>query len=107
VCSGNFHGRTTTIISFSTDEQYKDGFGPLTPGFVTITFGSIEELRQAVNPNTVAFLVEPIQGESGVVVPPDGFLRAAAEICRDNNVLLVAMKLRADWDAPATLRFRA
>ncbi len=95
VCSGNFHGRTTTIISFSTDEQYKDGFGPLTPGFVTITFGSIEELRQAVNPNTVAFLVEPIQGESGVVVPPDGFLRAAAEICRDNNVLLVADEIQS------------
>ncbi len=95
VCSGNFHGRTTTIISFSTDEQYKDGFGPLTPGFVVINYGSVEELRRAVNPNTVAFLVEPIQGESGVVVPPEGFLHAAAEICRKNKVLLIADEIQS------------
>jgi len=95
VCSGNFHGRTTTIISFSTDEQYKDGFGPLTPGFVVINYGSAEELRRAVNPNTVAFLVEPIQGESGVVVPPEGFLHAAAEICRKNKVLLIADEIQS------------
>ncbi|MFH1214599.1 MAG: ornithine--oxo-acid transaminase, partial [Candidatus Neomarinimicrobiota bacterium] len=95
VCSGNFHGRTTTIISFSTDEQYKDGFGPLTPGFVVINYGSIEELRRAVNPNTVAFLVEPIQGESGVVVPPDGFLHAATEICRESKVLLIADEIQS------------
>jgi len=95
VCSGNFHGRTTTIISFSTDEQYKDGFGPLTPGFVVINYGSVDELRQAVNSNTVAFLVEPIQGESGVVVPPDGFLHRAAEICRENNVLLIADEIQS------------
>jgi len=80
VCAGNFHGRTTTIISFSTDEQYKDGFGPLTPGFVIIEYGNAEQLHQAINANTVAFLVEPIQGESGVVVPQPGFLKRAGHL---------------------------
>lgn len=95
VCTGNFHGRTTTIISFSTDEQYKDGFGPLTPGFVAIEYGSIEELKRAINPNTVAFLVEPIQGESGVIVPPEGWLKASSEICRENKVLLIADEIQS------------
>ncbi|HPD25687.1 MAG TPA: ornithine--oxo-acid transaminase [Candidatus Marinimicrobia bacterium] len=95
VCKGNFHGRTTTIISFSTDEQYKDGFGPLTPGFVAIEYGSIEELKRALNPNTVAFLVEPIQGESGVIVPPEGWLKASSEICRENKVLLIADEIQS------------
>jgi len=95
VCAGNFHGRTTTIISFSSDDQYKNGFGPLTPGFIIINYGSIEELRRSITPNTVAFLVEPIQGESGVVVPPDGFLHAAAEICRENRVLLVTDEIQS------------
>ncbi|HPC35200.1 MAG TPA: ornithine--oxo-acid transaminase [Candidatus Marinimicrobia bacterium] len=95
VCTGNFHGRTTTIISFSTDEQYKDGFGPLTPGFVAIEYGSIEDLKKAINPNTVAFLVEPIQGESGVIVPPEGWLKACAEICRENKVLLIADEIQS------------
>ena len=95
VCTGNFHGRTTTIISFSTDEQYKDGFGPLTPGFVAIEYGSIEELKRAINPNTVAFLVEPIQGESGVIVPPEGWLKASSEICRKNKVLLIADEIQS------------
>lgn len=95
VCTGNFHGRTTTIISFSTDEQYKDGFGPLTPGFVAIEYGSIEELKRAINPNTVAFLVEPIQGESGVIVPPEGWLKASSEICRENKILLIADEIQS------------
>jgi ornithine--oxo-acid transaminase len=95
VCAGNFHGRTTTIISFSTEEQYKDGFGPFTPGFVVIEYGNVAELAKAITPNTVAFLVEPIQGENGVVVPEAGFLKAAAEICRQNRVLLVADEIQS------------
>lgn len=95
VCAGNFHGRTTTIISFSTEEQYKDGFGPFTPGFVVIEYGNVAELAKAITPNTVAFLVEPIQGENGVVVPEAGFLKAAAEICRQHRVLLVADEIQS------------
>jgi ornithine--oxo-acid transaminase len=95
VCSNNFHGRTVTIISFSSDEQYRDGFGPFTPGFRIIPFGDIEALRNAVNPNTCAFLVEPIQGEAGIVIPPDGFLREAAEICRKNRVLFMADEIQS------------
>jgi ornithine--oxo-acid transaminase len=89
VCAGNFHGRTTTIISFSSEEQYREDFGPLTPGFVTIPYGDTVALEQAITPNTVAFLVEPIQGEGGVVVPPEGYLREAARICKQHNVLFV------------------
>jgi len=95
VCSGNFHGRTTTIVSFSTDEQYKDGFGPLTPGFVVIEYGNLEQLRRAINANTVAFLVEPIQGESGIIVPPEGFLREAARLCKAQQVLLIADEIQS------------
>ena len=82
VCANNFHGRTVTIVSFSTDEQYRDGFGPFTPGFKVIPFGDARALREAITPNTCAFLVEPIQGEAGIVIPPEGFLREAAAICR-------------------------
>ena len=89
VCADNFHGRTITIIGFSTEEQYKSGFGPFTPGFKAIPFGDAEALEQAVTPNTVAFLVEPIQGEAGVRVPPPGFLKQAREICTRHNVMLV------------------
>ncbi len=95
VCEGNFHGRTTTIISFSSDDQYKDGFGPFTPGFRLLPYGDLEALEKAVNKNTVAFLVEPVQGESGVVVPPANYLKQAAEICRANNVLLVADEIQS------------
>jgi ornithine--oxo-acid transaminase len=93
-CSGNFHGRTTTIVSFSTEEQYRDGFGPFTPGFRIVTYGDIEDLRRAITPNTAAFLVEPIQGEAGIVVPPEGYLREAARICRENNVLFIADEIQ-------------
>lgn len=94
VCKGNFHGRTTTIVGFSSEEYYKADFGPFTPGFVMIPYGDTAALEAAITPNTVAFLVEPIQGEGGVLVPPDGFLREAAEICRRNNVLLVADEIQ-------------
>src|SRR5208283_4338276 len=81
VCANNFHGRTTTIVGFSTDEQYRDGFGPFTPGFVTIPFDEAKPLRDAITPNTCAFLVEPIQGEAGIIIPPEGYLKEVAEIC--------------------------
>ena len=95
VCANNFHGRTVTIISFSTDAQYRDGFGPFTPGFKVIPFGDASALRQAVTPNTCGFLVEPVQGEAGIVIPPAGFLQQAAQICRENNVLLMADEIQS------------
>ena len=97
VCEGNFHGRTTTIISFSTEEKYQDGFGPLTPGFVSVPYGDAEALRDAITPNTCAFLVEPIQGEAGVMVPPEGYLTKAREICCENNVLLLADEIQTGF----------
>ncbi|HCK99391.1 MAG TPA: ornithine--oxo-acid transaminase [Candidatus Marinimicrobia bacterium] len=103
VCDGNFHGRTTTIISFSSEDQYKEGFGPLTPGFSMIPYGNIDALKKAINKNTVGFLVEPIQGESGVVVPPKGFLKEAAKICKLNNVLLVADEIQSGLGRTGTL----
>jgi ornithine--oxo-acid transaminase len=95
VCANNFHGRTVTIVSFSTDEQYRDGFGPFTPGFKIIPFGDAEALRAAITPNTCAFLVEPIQGEAGIVIPPDQFLKEAAAICRENRVLLMTDEIQS------------
>jgi ornithine--oxo-acid transaminase len=89
VCEGNFHGRTTTIVGFSTEEQYRDGFGPFTPGFKVIPYGDAAALESAITPNTVAFLLEPIQGEAGIIVPPAGFLKRASELCKANNVLLM------------------
>lgn len=90
VCDGNFHGRTTTIISFSTEETYRHDFGPFTPGFRTIPYGDPAALEAAITPNTVAFLFEPIQGEAGVILPPDGYLRHVREICTRHNVLMVS-----------------
>ncbi len=95
VCANNFHGRTVTIISFSTDEQYRDGFGPFTPGFKVIPYGDATALRAAITPNTCAFLVEPIQGEAGIVIPPAGFLKEAAAICKQNRVLLIADEIQS------------
>lgn len=95
VCAGNFHGRTLAVISFSSDEQYRSGFGPLTPGFRIIPFGDAQALREAITPNTCAFLCEPIQGEAGVVIPPDGYLRDAAAICRENGVLLMVDEIQS------------
>ena len=93
-CAGNFHGRSITIVTFSTEEQYRGGFGPFTPGFVTIPYGDAEALEAAINENTVAFLVEPIQGEGGVVVPPQGYLKKAREICIRHNVLFMADEIQ-------------
>ncbi len=95
VCSNNFHGRTVTIVSFSTDDQYREGFGPFTPGFKVIPFGDAKALRAAITPNTCAFLVEPIQGEAGIIIPPAGFLKEAAAICRENRVLLMADEIQS------------
>ena len=95
VCSDNFHGRTVTTISFSTDEQYRDGFGPFTPGFKVTPFGDAKALREAITPNTCAFLVEPIQGEAGIIIPPAGFLQEAAAICRENRVLMMIDEIQA------------
>ena len=89
VCDNNFHGRTTTIVGFSSDPGSREGFGPFAPGFVSIPFGDAQALRDAITPNTCAFLVEPIQCEAGIRIPPDGFLRTAAEICRTHDVLLL------------------
>jgi ornithine--oxo-acid transaminase len=89
VCRNNFHGRTTTIVGFSSEEQYREDFGPFTPGFKLVDFGDAEALRAAITPSTVAFLVEPIQAEAGIIVPPPGYLAAARAICRERNVLFV------------------
>jgi ornithine--oxo-acid transaminase len=94
VCENNFHGRTTTITGFSSEPLYKDGFGPFTPGFVTIPFGDAEALERAITPNTCAFLFEPIQCEAGILIPPEGFLRDAAALCRRERVLLAADEIQ-------------
>jgi ornithine--oxo-acid transaminase len=89
VCENNFHGRTITIVGFSTDPNSTEGFGPFTPGFKIIPFGDAEALENAITSNTVGFLVEPIQGEAGVIIPPAGYLKAAKDICKKNNVVLI------------------
>ena len=89
VCANNFHGRTITIVGFSTDEHYREGFGPFTPGFKAIPFGNARALENAISSNTVGFLVEPIQGEAGVIVPPAGYLADAKKICEKNNVVFI------------------
>ena len=94
-CSENFHGRTTTVISFSTDPQCRDGFGPFTPGFEIVEYGNITALENAIDDNTVAFLVEPIQGEAGIIVPPDGYLKRVRELCTEKNVLLIADEIQS------------
>jgi ornithine--oxo-acid transaminase len=97
VCSGNFHGRTLTVISFSSEPDYKRGFGPFTPGFKIVPFGDIEALREAITPNTAAFLIEPIQGEAGIIIPPKGYLRDAFELCKQNNVLFIADEIQTGF----------
>jgi len=93
-CSGNFHGRTTTIIAMSDEPQYRAGFGPFAPGFEIVEYGNIDALEAAINENTAAFLVEPIQGEGGIIVPPRGYLKAAEALCRKHNVLLIADEIQ-------------
>ena len=95
VCSGNFHGRTITIVSFSTDEDSRNGFGPFTPGFEVVPYGDADALEAAIDDETVAFLVEPVQGEAGVVIPPDGYLARARELCTERGVLLVADEIQS------------
>jgi ornithine--oxo-acid transaminase len=94
VCSNNFHGRTITIVGFSTEELYKKDFGPFTPGFVTVPYGELGALEAAITPDTAAFLVEPIQAEGGIVIPPEGYLKGAKEICAKNNVLFMADEIQ-------------
>jgi len=94
-CTENFHGRTTTIISFSTDPQCRQGFGPFTPGFEIVKYGDIDALRKAMDDRTVAFLIEPIQGEAGIIVPPEGFLKQARALCKERNVLFIADEIQS------------
>ncbi len=94
ICNGNFHGRTIAIIGMSDEPQYQEGFGPFPPGFRRVDFGDIDALKAAINGNTAAFLVEPIQGEGGIIVPPQGYLKAAEQLCREHNVLLIADEIQ-------------
>ena len=95
VCNNNFHGRTIAIVGFSTDRQYRSGFGPFPAGFRQVPFGDAEAVRAAITDNTCAFLVEPIQGEAGIILPPDGYLREVAAICREHNVLLICDEIQS------------
>ncbi|NOU84444.1 ornithine--oxo-acid transaminase [Paenibacillus sp. LMG 31460] len=97
VCEGNFHGRTITVTSFSSSEEYKEDFGPFTPGFKIIPYGDLDALKQAITSNTAAFLVEPIQGEAGIVIPNEGFLQEAYQLCKANNVLFVADEIQTGF----------
>ncbi|MGB7875546.1 MAG: ornithine--oxo-acid transaminase [Anaerolineales bacterium] len=94
VCKGNFHGRTTTVISFSTEPLYREDFGPFAPGFVTVPYGDSAAIEIAITENTAAVMLEPIQGEAGVIVPPEGYLKRVAEICKKENVLLIADEIQ-------------
>ncbi|MEW4285586.1 ornithine--oxo-acid transaminase [Priestia koreensis] len=93
-CVGNFHGRTMTAVSLSSDEEYQRGFGPMLPGIKLIPYGDLDALKEAITPNTAGFLIEPIQGEAGIVLPPEGFLKAAYDVCKENNVLFVADEIQ-------------
>jgi ornithine--oxo-acid transaminase len=94
VAGNNFHGRTVTIISFSTEPSYRDDFGPFTPGFVVVDYGDADALEKAITPNTAAVMLEPIQGEAGVIIPPAGYLKKVAEVCKKNNVLFIADEIQ-------------
>ena len=94
VCNNNFHGRTTTIVGFSSDESYRDGFGPFAPGFTSVPFGDADAIARAITPNTCAVLLEPIQCEAGILIPPDGYLSEVSALCRDNNVLFIADEIQ-------------
>ncbi len=109
VCANNFHGRTTTIVGFSSEDQYRSGFGPFAPGFVTIPYGDSDALERAITNETVGFLVEPLQGEGGIIVPPDGYMSTVHEICRERGVLVLNDEIQTglgrtgklfcgDWD---------
>lgn len=93
-CAGNFHGRTMTAVSLSSEEEYKRGFGPMLPGIKLIPYGDIDALKKKITPNTAAFLIEPIQGEAGIIIPPEGFLKQAFKVCKENNVLFIADEIQ-------------
>ncbi|MBY9000437.1 MAG: ornithine--oxo-acid transaminase, partial [Candidatus Heimdallarchaeota archaeon] len=97
VCENNFHGRTITIISFSTDSDAYEGFGPKTPGFKVIPYGNIESLEKAITKNTVAFMFEPIQGEAGVLIPPEGYVKSVQEVCKKNNIIMIADEIQTGF----------
>ncbi|MDQ7824301.1 MAG: ornithine--oxo-acid transaminase [Candidatus Eremiobacteraeota bacterium] len=97
VCENNFHGRTTTIVGFSSEHQYRDGFGPFTPGFEVIPYGDLEALRKAITADTAAFMVEPIQGEAGINIPPEGYLKKARDLCRERRVLFMADEIQTGF----------
>lgn len=108
-CTDNFHGRTMTAVSLSSNPEYKRGFGPMLPGIKIVPYGNIEALKSAITENTAAFLVEPIQGEAGIIIPPEGYLEEAYHVCKENNVLFIADEIQAglgrsgklfacDWD---------
>ena len=94
-CIGNFHGRTMTAVSLSSEEEYKRGFGPMLPGIKLIPYGDIDALKEAITENTAGFLLEPIQGEAGIIIPPDGFLQEAYDICQENNALFIADEIQS------------
>ena len=94
VADGNFHGRTVTIVSFSSTPLYKDDFGPFTPGFIMVPFGNLQAIKDAITPHTAAVMLEPIQGENGVIIPPQGYLKAVETLCKENNVLLIADEIQ-------------
>jgi ornithine--oxo-acid transaminase len=94
VCTNNFHGRTITIVGFSTEEQYRDGYAPFTPGFIIIPFGDAAALEAAITPNTVAFMLEPIQGEAGIIVPPEGYLRDVRRICTEHDIAMITDEIQ-------------
>jgi ornithine--oxo-acid transaminase len=94
-CVGNFHGRTMTAVSLSSEAEYQRGFGPMLPGIKLIPYGDLEALKSAITPNTAAFLIEPIQGEAGIVIPPEGFIKTAFDVCKENNVLFIADEIQA------------
>lgn len=108
-CTGNFHGRTMTAVSLSSESEYQRGFGPMLPGIKLVPYGDIDALKEAITENTVGFLVEPIQGEAGIIVPPEGYLKEASKLCKDNEILFIADEIQAglgrsgkmfacDWD---------
>ncbi len=103
VCADNFHGRTLAIVGFSTDDNARDNFGPFAPGFITIPFGDAEALEKAITKNTAAFMVEPIQGEAGVIIPPKGYLQKVREICDKNNVILILDEIQTGLGRTGTL----
>ena len=107
VAEGNFHGRTTTIISFSSEPEYRDGFGPFTPGFRAAAFGDLAAMEAAITPDTAAVLVEPIQGEAGIIVPPQGWLAGLRRLCDERGVFCCLTKFNPVWAARALVRVSA